>query len=160
MGRIGRVCLIRLLRRIRRSAFEFDGRQTHREIPVLRIIGEQPAIEMLAHHRRVDCEMQRWRAAVAHWLRIQLALNRRRVIDNLQMRSAGEQTEITWPLRRRRMMQKFRRKSFHDAIDVVDTKLALIDKKTVGWRIAFEQRDSSFDPPNSADERSGQYAND
>src|SRR6266567_5371245 len=63
-------------------------------------------------------------------------------------------------LRRRRMMQKFRGIAFHDSIDIVYTKLALIDEEPIGWRFTFEKRHGSFDSPNPPDERSDQQRDD
>ena len=57
-------------------------------------------------------------------------------------------------------MQKFRRITFNDSIDVVHTKLALIDQKPIGRRFAFEKRHRSFDSQNSADERTDQQRDD
>src|SRR5260370_15653416 len=108
---------------------------------------------MLIHHRGRNCEMQRRRATVAHGLWIQLSLDRRRVIDNLQMCTAGELPKIAWTLRRRRMMQEFRGIAFHDSINIVHAQLALVNKEPIRWRFAFEERDCSFDSPNPADER-------
>ena len=54
------------------------------------------------------------------------------------------------------MMDKLRDITFHDSIDIVHSKLALIDKETIGWRFAFEECDGAFDSPNPADERSDQ----
>src|SRR6266567_8296112 len=76
------------------------------------------------------------------------------------MRTAGEKAKIARTLRRRRMMQKFRGITFNDSINIVHTKLALIDQKPIGWRFAFEKRDCSFDSPNSADERTDQQRDD
>src|SRR5467141_58979 len=76
------------------------------------------------------------------------------------MRATGEWAKIARMLRRRRMMQKFRGKAFHDSIDIVHTKLALIDQEPIRWRFAFEQRHRSFYSPNSPDERSDQKRND
>src|SRR5439155_24582784 len=76
------------------------------------------------------------------------------------MRAPGEAAKIARVLWRRRMMQKFRRITFHDSIDIVHTKLALIDQKPIGRRLAFEKRDCSFDSPNSADERTDQQCDD
>ena len=53
------------------------------------------------------------------------------------MRAAREQTKVARTLRIRRMMQKFRRKSFHNSIDIVHPQLALIDQETIGWRFAL-----------------------
>src|SRR6266446_2397386 len=61
---------------------------------------------------------------------------------------------------RRRMMQKFRGITFNDSIDVVHTKLALIDQQSVRWQFAFEERDRSFDSQSSADERADQQRDD
>jgi hypothetical protein len=72
------------------------------------------------------------------------------------MRAAREKAKVPRTLRMRRMMQKFRRKSFHDSIDIVHAKLALIDKETIGWRFGFEECDRAFDSPNPADERPDQ----
>ncbi len=58
------------------------------------------------------------------------------------------------------MMQKFRRISFHNSIDIVHPQLALIDQETIGWRFAFEECDGAFDSPNSPDKRSDQECND
>src|SRR5213596_265515 len=76
------------------------------------------------------------------------------------MRAAGEAAKIARTRRRRRMMQKFRGITFHDSIDVVHAKLALIDQKPIGWRFAVEKRDCSFDSPNSAYERPNQQRDD
>ncbi len=43
----------------RSTSLQFDGCETHRKISVLRIISEEPAVEMLIHHRSRNCEMQR-----------------------------------------------------------------------------------------------------
>src|SRR5439155_930037 len=59
-------------------------------------------------------------------------------------------------LRRRRMMQKFRGIAFHDSIDIVYTKLALIHEEPISWRFTFEKRYGPFDSPNPAEERSDQ----
>src|SRR5882724_9086927 len=72
------------------------------------------------------------------------------------MRAAREKAKVARTLRIRRMMQKFRRKSFHDSIDIMHAQLALIDKETIGWRFAFEECDGAFDSPNPADERPDQ----
>src|SRR5438093_6992702 len=76
------------------------------------------------------------------------------------MRSAGEQAKVARMLRRRRMMQKFRGITFHNSIDVMHTKLTLINKEPICRRVAFEKCDSSFDSPNPADERPDQYRDD
>src|SRR5437879_12627037 len=76
------------------------------------------------------------------------------------MRAPGEAAKIARVLWRRRMMQKFRGITFNDSIDVVHTKLALIDQKPIGWGFAFEERDRSFDSQNSADERANQQRDD
>ncbi len=76
------------------------------------------------------------------------------------MRAAGEKAKIARMLRRWRMMQEFSRITFHDSIDIVHTKLALIDQKPIGWRFAFKKRDCSFDSPNPADERADQQRDD
>src|SRR5881296_2364266 len=76
------------------------------------------------------------------------------------MRAAGEQSKIARTLWRRRMMQKFGRIPFYNSIDVVHTKLTLIDQEPVRWRVAFEKGDCSFDSPNSADERADQQRDD
>src|SRR5438034_9933567 len=76
------------------------------------------------------------------------------------MRAAGEHSKIARTLRRRRVMQKFGRITFHDSIDIVHTKLTLIDQEPIGWRFAFEERDCSFDSPNPADERADQQGDD
>src|SRR5882724_8389193 len=154
----------------RTTALQLDICETHRKISVLRIISKQPAIETLIHHRGCNREMQRrparrsfsggGRATVAHGLWIQLSLDRRRVIDNLQMRTAGELPEITRMLRTRRMMQKFRGIAFHDPINIVHAKLAFIDEEPISWRFAFEKRDCPFVSPNSADKRPDQECND
>src|SRR5206468_9858172 len=115
---------------------------------------------MLVHHRCGYGEVHCRRAALAHWLWIQLAFNRQCVIDNLQTRSAGEQAKVARMLRRRRMMQKFRGITFHNSIDVMHTKLTLINKEPICRRFAFEKRDSSFDSPNPADERPDQQRDD
>ena len=114
----------------RGAALQLDVCETHREISVLRIISEQPAIEMLVHHRGRNCEMQRRPARQLselrslYGVRIQLPLDRRRVIDNLQMRAAGEQSKVARMLWRWRMMQEFSRITFHDSINIVHAKLA------------------------------------
>src|SRR5438132_12944525 len=120
---------------------------------MLWLVSEQPAIEMLVHHRGCDFEMQRWRAALAYRLRIEFPLNCRRVIDNLQMCSAGQRSEVPWTLRRRRMMQELRRVAFHDSINIVNAKLALVNKEPTCRRLTFEQRDRSFDSTNPAVKR-------
>src|SRR6266446_4696707 len=76
------------------------------------------------------------------------------------MRAAGEAAKIARTLRGRRMMQKFRGITFNDSINVVHTKLALIDQEPIGWRFAFEKRYRSFDSQNSADERTDQQRDD
>src|SRR5438105_8318727 len=108
---------------------------------------------MLIHHRGCNCEMERRRSALARRLWIQLSLDRRCVIDNLQMRTAGELPKVAWMLRRWRMMQEFRGIAFHDSINIVHAQLALVNKEPVRWRLAFEERDRSFDSPNPPDER-------
>src|SRR5262245_28429194 len=77
-----------------RAAFEFDVGQTHGEITVLRIIGEQPAIEMLIHHRRGNSEMQRRRSAVNQGLRVKLCFDCWCVSNNSQMCAACEQAQV------------------------------------------------------------------
>src|SRR5438552_18511305 len=72
------------------------------------------------------------------------------------MRPAGQQAKVAWVLRRWRVMQEFRGIAFYDSINVVHAKLTLIDQKAIRWRFAFEERDCSFDSPNSADERADQ----
>src|SRR5207247_10347624 len=76
------------------------------------------------------------------------------------MRSAGEQAKVARMLRRPRMMQKFRGITFHNSIDVMHTKLTLINKEPICRRVAFEKGDSSFDSPNPADERPDQKCDD
>src|SRR5438093_13705182 len=76
------------------------------------------------------------------------------------MRAAGEQSKIARTLWRRRMMQKFGWIAFHDSIDIVHTKLTLIDQEPVRRRVAFEKGDCSFDSPNSAVERADQQCDD
>src|SRR6266496_4634324 len=76
------------------------------------------------------------------------------------MRAACEHSKIARTLRRRRVMQKFGWIAFHDSIDIVHTKLTLIDQEPIGWRFAFEERDCSFDSPNPADERADQQRDD
>ena len=100
------------------------------------------------------------RAPFAHGHWIQLPLDRRRVIDNLQMRSAGELPKVAWMLWRWRMMQEFSRIAFHDSINIVNAQLALVNKEPVRWRFAFEERDCPFDSPNPPDERADQQRDD
>src|SRR2546427_5750038 len=115
---------------------------------------------MLVHHRGRHREMQRGCAAISYWLRVQLPLDRRRVIDNLQTRAACEQAEVARVPGIRRMMQKFRGKSFYDSIDIVHAQLALIDKETIRWPLPFEERHGSFDSKNPTNERSNQQGYD
>ena len=115
---------------------------------------------MLVHHRGGNGEMQRRRSAVIQRLWVELSFDRRGVIDNLQMRAAREQAKVARMLRRWRMMQKLSGIAFYDPIDIVDAQLAFIDQEPIRWRFAFEKRDGSFDPPDSADERSDQQRND
>src|SRR5438034_11232981 len=154
----------------RNTALQLDGCETHRKISVLRIISKQPAIETLIHHCSRNCEMQRrparrsfsggGRAPFARRRWIELPLDRRRVIDNLQMRSAGELSKVAWMVWRWRMMQEFSRIAFHDSINIVNAQLAFVNQKPVRWRFAFEERDCPFDSPNPADERSDQQRDD
>ena len=144
----------------RGTAFKLDIGQTHGEISVLRIVGEQPAIEMLIHHRCGNGEMQRRRSAIIQWLWVELCVDRWGVINNPQMRAAREQAKVAWMLWRRRMMQKLSGIAFYDSIDIMDAQLAFVDQKPVRWRFAFEKCDRSFDSPNSADKRSDQQRND
>ena len=127
---------------------------------MLRVVNQQPAFEMLVHHGGRNCEMQRRGAAISNWFRIQFSFNRRRVIDDLQTCARREGAKIARTLRRRRMMQKFRGKSFDDSINVMHAKLMFIDHQAVGGGLAFEKRDASFNPRNSADQRAGQQRND
>src|SRR2546428_12926765 len=76
------------------------------------------------------------------------------------MRAAGEQSKIARTLWRRGMMQKFGRITFHDSIDIVHTKLTLIDQEPVHWRVAFVKGDCFFDFPNPSDERADQQRDD
>src|SRR5881628_3845027 len=125
---------------------------------------------MLIHHCGRNREMQRrparrsfsggGRAPIVHGHWIQLPLDRRRVIDNLQMRSAGELPKIAWMLWRWRMMQEFSRIAFHDSINIVNAQLALVNKEPIRWRFAFEERDCPFDSPNPPDERADQQRDD
>src|SRR5436190_24219904 len=100
--------------------------------------------------------MQRRRAALTHRFLVQRPLNHWRIIVNLLMRSAGEQGKVARMLWRRRMMQLFRGITFHNSIDVMHTKLTLINKEPICRWVAFEKGDSSFDSPNPADERPDQ----
>src|SRR6266513_453340 len=70
------------------------------------------------------------------------------------MRPAGQQAKVAW------VLQEFRGIAFYDSINVVHAKLTLIDQKAIRWRFAFEERDCSFDSPNSADERADQQGDD
>src|SRR5262249_46475853 len=139
---------------------EFDVRQTHGEIPVLRIVGEQPAIEMLVHHGGGNGEMQRRRSAVIRWLWVELCFERWGVINNSQLRTAREQAKLAWTLWRWGMMQKLGGIAFYNSIDIVDAQLAFIDQEPIRWWFAFEKRDCSFDSPNSADKGSDQQGDD
>src|SRR4026208_343632 len=105
--------------------FEFDVGQTHGEISVLRIVGEQPAIEMLIHHRGGNGEMQCWRTAIIQWLWVELSFDRWGGMNDLQMRAAREKAKVAWMLWRRRMMQKLGGIAFYDSIDIVDAQRTL-----------------------------------
>src|SRR4029077_6936031 len=141
------------------AAFEFDIGEAHREASVLRIVAEQPAIEMLIHHRGGNREMQRWGSAIIQRLWIELSFDRWRVIDDLQTRPRRERAKVARVLRCWRMMQKFGGKSFHDPIHIVHAELAFIDEEPISWRFAFEERRGSFDSPNSPDKRSDEQRN-
>lgn len=127
---------------------------------MLRIIRQQPVFEALIHHRRFDFEMQSRCAAVFQRPGIQFAFDCRGVIDNLQTRAARELAEISWTLRTWRMMQKFRRITFNNSIDIVDAELMLIDQQSIGRRLAFKNRDRPLDTKNPANERANQKRND
>src|SRR5437016_5138578 len=127
---------------------------------MLRIVGEQPALEPLIHHGGFDFEMERRRATIFERPWIELAFNCRRVIDNLQTGAAREGAEILRMLRTGRMMQKLRRITFDDSIDIVNAKLVLIDQQSIRRRFAFEKCDRPFDTKNPADERANQKRDD
>src|SRR5919198_5400010 len=98
---------------------------------MLGVVGEQPALEVLVHHGSRNGEVQCRRTGLREWLRIQLRLDCRRIIDNLQARTAGERAEIARMLRPRWMVQKLALVPFNDSIDVVDAKLPLVDQQSV-----------------------------
>ena len=75
------------------AALQLDVRQAHVEGAVLRIVRQEPALELLAHHRGRDGEMHRGRAAFRERLWIQFAINGRRIIDDAEPRAAGEHAE-------------------------------------------------------------------
>src|SRR5256885_3657697 len=60
----------------------------------------------------------------------------------------------------RRVMQKFRRITFDDSIDIVDAELMLIDQQSIGRRLAFKKRDRALDPKCPPDERANQKRDD
>src|SRR4029453_8100473 len=117
-------------------------------------------IEMLIAHGGVNGEVQRGCPAVVQWVWVGLCFDCRGVIDNPQMRAAREWAKVAWMLRGRRMMQKLRRISFYNSIDIVDPQLAFVHQKPICRWFALEKRDCSFDSPNSADERSDQQCDD
>ena len=104
--------------------------------------------------------MKGGRASVIQRLRVQLALDRRCVIDDAQPRPAGEQAKVPRFLRRGRAMNEVGRVAFDDAVRVAHPELMLIDQQTIARRFAFEERDGSFDSPGATDERSGQERDD
>ena len=57
-------------------------------------------------------------------------------------------------------MQKFRRITFNNSIDIVDAELMLIDQQSIGRRLAFKKRDRALDTRNPADERANQQRDD
>src|ERR1700730_18486238 len=109
---------------------------------------------MLVHHRGGNGEMQCRRSAVIQWLWVELCVDRWGVINNPQMCATREETKVAWMLWCRRMMQKLRWIAFYDSIHIVRAQLAFIDQDPTGWRFAFEERDGSFDSPNSDDKGS------
>ena len=104
--------------------------------------------------------MRRRRAAVFERPRIEFAFDCGSVIDDLQTRAACELAEISWMLRIRRMVQKFRGITFDDPVEIMDAKLMLIDQQSVRRRFALEERDCAFDAKDPADERPNQKRDD
>src|ERR1044072_9539303 len=113
------------------TAFELDIGQTHGEISVLGIVGEQPAVEMLIHHRCGNGEMQRRRSTIIQWLWVELCVDRWRGINNRQICAARERPKVAWMLWGRRMMQKLGGIAFYDSIDIMNTQLTFVDQKPV-----------------------------
>ena len=57
------------------------------------------------------------------------------------------------------MMQKFRRVTFDDSIDIMDAELTLIDQQSIRRWFPFEKGQGAFDSENPADERADQERN-
>src|SRR6267378_1274191 len=74
--------------------------------------------------------------------------------------SRCEPGKVARMLCRRRMMQKFGGKSFHDPIHIVNAKLAFLDEEPISWRFALEERHGSFDSQNSPNEGTNQQRDD
>src|ERR1700704_5089015 len=119
---------------------------------MLAIVGHQPALEPLAHHRGSNGEMQCGLAALRERFRIQLPFNGWRVFDNAEPSAAGEQAKVPWFLRRGRPMNDLDRVTLHDAVGISNPQLMLIDEQPVGRRFALEERDRSFNSPDTPDE--------
>ncbi len=100
---------------------------------VLGIISEQPTLEPLIHHRRVDGKMQSRRAALFDGSRIQFPVYCARIIDNTQSRAAREPPKVARFLRRRRAMQKLRRPAFDNAVGIADAKLEDFELLTANY---------------------------
>src|SRR6266404_166758 len=127
---------------------------------MLRIVGQQPAFEMLVHQCGRDRKMQRGRATISERPWVQLSFDRGRVIDDAQACTACEHAKVFRMIRIRWMMLKFRSVTFDDAVGVMDAELMLIDKEPIGWRLAFEKCDCAFRSPNPANERTGEQGDD
>src|SRR5690348_16763707 len=111
---------------------------------------------MLIHHRSGNAEMKCRRAAILQRLWIELPFDRWRVIDNAQTRATRERPKLARPIGCRRMMQKLGGITFHDSIQIMDAQLVFVDHQSIRWGFAFEERNCSFDSPNSTDQRSDQ----
>jgi len=57
------------------AVLQFDVGQSHREISVLGVIGQQPTFQLLPHHRGFDREMERWCSARIQRPRIQFGID-------------------------------------------------------------------------------------
>ena len=102
------------------------------------MVRQQPAFELLAHHRGGDFEMKRGQTAVVDRLWTELCFDGRGVIDDAQARPRRERPKVPRFLRRRRVMNELRGVTFDDSIRIMDAQLALIHQQSIRRWVAFK----------------------
>ena len=127
---------------------------------VVIVIRQEPALQLLSHHRGRDREMQRRYAVAFQRLWVQLSLHRGRVLQNAEPRAGRERSQIPRTLSGRRPVNELRRITFDDPIRVAHAQLMLIHEQPVRRRLALEERERAFHAPETSDERSEEQRND